>query len=568
MKKIIHPLLSLLLFFALACQQAPQSNTSSKIIIREKNDAATLNPVAASDELSFYAGMHLFQTLTNIDFKTEKTVGILAIGPPKITYDSIGKMMATYTLRENARFGPNKKLSFEDILFSIKVNICPLVSNSNGANYYSFIEEVKAIDQHTFTITCNSAAVLNEFRSGDFTVLPKKHYDSLNLLQNFSLKRLKTEKNLTENDSIQQFAESFNSSLTKTNSASFYGSGPYKLKKWQKGERIILERKSDWWGAVLDKENTFFKANADEIQFEIINDNQTAINALKAGEIDVLNYVSQNDYQKIENSPNLTTLECHQHGYNYIGFNCNHPILGEQQFRKAIELSIPYQRIIEVVYQNKAEINRLPLAVQQTELRNEEIVFEGQDVEKAKRILAELKWEDSNDNGIIDKMINGQLVECDLQYHYNSGNEERKAVGYLLKNELSKIGISLQVNELEWLTYLNALKNNEIQLFMSGKLTLPITPDFTNALYSSAANGGRNYANYQNPALDSIIDLILMEPNKQLRTEMIKKVQEIVAKDVPYVYLLSTKNRFAHSNRLKNVPVYSIRPHFWAAELY
>jgi hypothetical protein len=31
---------------------------------------------------------------------------------------------------------------------------------------------------------------------------------------------------------------------------------------------------------------------------------------------------------------------------------------------------------------------------------------------------------------------------------------------------------------------------------------------------------------------------------------------------------LSTKNRFSHSNRLQNVPIYSIRPHFWAAELY
>ena len=568
MKNIIQLLLFSLLLLAFACQQAPQKNPTKKVIIREKNDAATLNPVAATDQLSVYAGMHIFQTLTNIDYKTEKTVGVLALAPPQIEYDSVGKMMATFTLRENASFGNDDQVDFEDILFSIKVNFCPLVSNSNGASYYSFIEEVKAINQQTFTITCNSAAVLNILRSGDFFVLPKNYYDSLNLLHNFSIHRLKTDTTLEENDSIIQFAESFNSSLTKTNSTSFVGSGAYRLQKWQKGERFILERKSGWWGDLLKEENTFFKANADELQFEIINDNQTAINALKAGEIDVLNFVNQNDYEKIENSSNINTLECNQHGYNYIGFNCNNPILKEQQFRKAIEASIPYQKIIEVVYQNQAEINRLPLAMQQNNLRNEEIVFEKQNLEKAKNILAELKWEDSNDNGILDKMIDGQLVECELQYHYNSGNEQRKAVGYLLKNELSKIGISLKVNELEWLTYLKALRNNEVQLFMSGKLTLPITPDFTSALHSSSANGGRNYANYQNPTLDSLIDNILMEPNKQLRTEMIKDVQEIVANDAPYIYLLSTKNRFAHSNRLQNVPVYSIRPHFWAAELY
>jgi peptide/nickel transport system substrate-binding protein len=552
----------------LACQEVSEKINAKKVIIREKSDAATLNPVAAEDQLSAYAGMQIFQTLTNIDYKTEKITGILAEAPPEITYDSSGKMMATYSLRKNANFGGTQQVTFEDILFSIKVNFCPLVSNSDGANYYSFIEDVTSKDQRTFTITCNSSAVLNELRSGDFFVLPKAHYDSLDLLQNFSLNRLKTDLSLTENDSIIRFAESFNSSLIQPNPNAFVGSGPYRLKKWQKGERIILERKTDWWGELYSKENTFFIANADEIQFEIINDDQTAINALKAGEIDVLNNVSQNDFEKIENNTNIKTLECNQHGFNYLGFNCNHPILKEREFRKAIEASIPYQKIIDVVYENQAELNRLPLALQQRSLRNDTLVFEGQNLSKAKRILAELGWEDSNNNGILDKVIQDQLVECELQYHFNSGNDQRKAIGYLLKNELNKIGISLQVNELEWITYLKALKNNEVQMFTSGKLTLPITPDFTSALHSSSANGGRNYANYQNPVLDSLIESILMEPNEQIRTNKIKKVQEIVAQDAPYIYLLSTKNRFAYSNRLKNVSVYSIRPHFWAAELY
>ncbi|MDA9072085.1 hypothetical protein N9J85_00160 [bacterium] len=103
---------------------------------------------------------------------------------------------------------------------------------------------------------------------------------------------------------------------------------------------------------------------------------------------------------------------------------------------------------------------------------------------------------------------------------------------------------------------------------MSAKLTMPITPDFTSSLHSSSANGGRNYANYQNPVLDRLIENILLKSNEKNRTELIKQAQIIIAEDSPYIYLLSTSSRFAHSNRLKNVPVYSIRPHFWAAELY
>ena len=162
-------------------------------------------------------------------------------------------MKATHTLKENASFSNSDKVTFEDILFSIKINFCLLVKNSDGASYYSLIEEVTKIDQQTFTITCNSAAVLNELRSGGFFVLPKKQYDSLNLLQNFSLQRLKTDSTVANNASIIQFAESFNSSLIQTNPSSFQGSGPYQLKKWQKGERILLDRKKTRWEFNINK---------------------------------------------------------------------------------------------------------------------------------------------------------------------------------------------------------------------------------------------------------------------------------------------------------------------------
>ena len=444
MKKLFRHILLPFLLFAFACEQAP-INKSTKVIIREKTDASTLNPVAASDPVSAYTGMHLFQTSTNIDYKTEKTVGLLGTSPPKITYDSSGTMMAQFELRENASFSKNEKVTLDDILFSLKVNLCPLVENSDGANYYNFIETFTTIDDRSFTITCTAGSVLNELRSGDFAILPKKHYDNLNLLQNFNIHRLKTDTNITKNDSIRRFAESFNASLTSITPSAFKGSGPYVLKKWQKGERIILERKTDWWGDALKDENTFFKANATILQFEIINDNQTAVNALKAGEIDVLNFVSQSDFEKIENSENISTLECKQHGYSYIGFNCNHPILQDRSFRKVIEAAIPYQKIIDIVFQNQAELNRLPLALQQIELRNNKIEFEGQNLEKAKAMLTDLNWEDADNNGIVEKLIDGKTTECRLQFHYNAGNEERKAVGFLLKNELAKIGISLEI---------------------------------------------------------------------------------------------------------------------------
>lgn len=569
LKKAINLLSFLVILSIWSCQESTNSKTVDTIIIREKTDVASLNPIAATDQLGAYISMHMFQSLVMIDFKSEKPIGIIAKELPEPSIDSSGRMTLHYSIRQEAKFDNGLPIEAKDILFSFKANILPLVENSNGKVYYNFIEDIipSKEDPKQFDIICKNAAVLNTLRSGDFYILPMNVYDSSNLLSNFSVYRTLNEDSLEFNDSIIQFANQFNKKLRTTSPDNLRGSGPYQLKSWQKGKRIVIEKKENWWGQTLANTSPFFIANTKNLQFEIITDNQTAINALKAGEVDFMNYVAQNDFEKITNHSNITTKQNTRHGYNYLGFNTNNKILQSKGVRKAIENSIPYQKIIDVVFKGAASINRLPLALQHKELRNDTIQFPNQDIEIAKKILLQEGWKDSNKDGTLDKEIDGELVELKLNYHYNSGNEQRKAVGYLLKNELQKVGGSLTIKELEWTSYLKALRAGEVQLFMSGVLTLPITPDFTNLLHSQSANGGRNYSNYQNPELDLLIDSILVEVDKESRIVLIKQLQEIVAAEVPYVFLISSNQRIAYNRRLKNVPIYSLRPNYWAAEL-
>lgn len=564
MKQIYHYSLLFLLISFYACQQSPQKQTLRKVIIHEKSDASTLNPIGAGDQLSVYAGQQIFQTLLSIDYKTEEIVGVIATSSPEITLGADQKMLLNYTIRPEAKFANDRSITSNDILFSLKLNICPLVNNMGGAFYYEFIEDFIIQNEHQFQIVCDNALILNQFRSGDFAILPPEIYDSTQLLSSFSLKRLKHDNQLEKNDSIIRLAESFNYSLNQSDPQYFVGSGAYQLKKWQKGERIILERKKKWWGQTLEGKNSFFNVFNDEIYFEIINDPVTAINALKSNQVDVIPALNAKDYLLLKDHKSIQTKNIQRYGYQYLGFNCNDSILMDKNVRKAIEAAIPYQRIIEIVYQNEATINRLPLALQRKKLRNTALNFEGYNIEKAKQLLAESGWIDTNEDNILEK----QNLQLQLSYYYNSGNDERKMVGLLLQSELSKIGVQLDVKSIEWTSYLKALRNNEIQLFMSGALSLPLPPDFSDMFHSKSANGGRNYANYQNPQLDVIIDSINVELDETKRIQLIKKAQAIITEEVPYVFLLTSNERIAFSNRLQNMPIYSLRPNFWAPEIY
>ena len=156
----------------------------------------------------------------------------------------------------------------------------------------------------------------------------------------------------------------------------------------------------------------------------------------------------------------------------------------------------------------------------------------------------------------------------ELSYGYNSSNKERKAIGLILKQELKKVGIDLKVIGVEWSVYSEKLRNGGFDLFFGGTVTTPSTPNFFGEFHSKSIGNGRNYASYNNTKADSLIEAINKELNLEAQKDLIYQFQEIIHRDLPYLYLYSPKERVAYSAQLKNVNIYSLRPNFWASEIY
>ena len=565
-------LLVLVTYLSSCVPEKKQNESNDPINIHATSDAATLNPVAARDELSQIICLQLYQPLMAVDFKTEELVGIVAKERPKVVVSDSNTSSLTYNIRPEAQFDDGSSITATDVLFSLKLNVCPLINNVGGANYYGFIKSVTIYknDPLKITFNCDESAVLYEYYSSDFAILPEIFYDKDNTLQQFSYTELLQNETLVSDSSIIRFANQFNSDQYAFNPEYINGSGPYELKKWNRTENILIERKSKWWGNAFNGQNSFFTNTAKTLNYEIINDPSTALVALKSGKIDFMGNIPARDFlalNKSKSKDRITTASASGFGYQYIGMNLNNAILANINVRKAIAYSVPKKQIIEKVYHNQATLTNAPLSSTRKELYNNNLTPYSYDLEKSRELLSADGWSDEDKDGVMEKMVDGKKLECRLRFHYNTGNEQREAVGLILKDELKKVGIALEIIGIEWSVYLQKLRNGEVDLFFSGRVNMPIPPDFTSYFHSSSANGGRNYANYQNPKVDSLIFAIRRSSDKNKRITLIKEFQSIVNNDLPYLFLLTPKENLAYSNKLKGVKIYSLRPNFWPPEL-
>jgi peptide/nickel transport system substrate-binding protein len=548
------------------------SNENPEVTIHELSDADMLNPVNYTDAGAGYILTNTHQPLLGIDFKTLELVPVLAEARPEIEKRPEGGMLITYKIRPEARWDDGTPITAKDVEFTLKVIKNPKVDNQNRKPYYEFIEDIKFYegDPLKFTFICKDVYILAEASSGDFSILPSKVYDPKGLMSEFTIKQLNEDKDkLASNPKIIEFATDFNSEKYQREKEFIAGSGAYKFDEWLTGQRIVLKKKDNWWGDQLKDVNIYFEANAPKLIYQTINDQTTAIVALKAGNIDVMRSIKAKDFVDLPKSDKFTAnYYAHtpmQLEYNYIGLNTKSPIFSDKKTRQAMAHLFDVPKIIEIVQYGLAERVIGPIHPSNKKEYNTDIKPYEFSVEKAKALLAEAGWKDSNGNGILDKNINGEQKEFEVTFTYNSGNDERKAVALMFQEEARKAGIKVNVVAQEWSIFLDNTKNHKFDMYFGAWISTPLPNDHKQIYHTESYNGGSNYVGFGNDASDALIDSIRVELDENKRAEMNKRFQQILHDEVSYVYLFARNNKIAIHKRFSNADPSVMRPGYWEA---
>lgn len=177
--------------------------------------------------------------------------------------------------------------------------------------------------------------------------------------------------------------------------------------------------------------------------------------------------------------------------------------------------------------------------------------------EKAKQLLKEAGWQDSDGNGILDKNINGIKTEFKFTYLLNT-NESRKQTILVIADALKKIGIIAEIQTLEWSVFLEKIKKHEFDALMGAWVLTDYPPDQYQLYHSSQSkNDGSNYGSYSSRLADSLMEAYRSEFDETKRIEISMQIQKVLYDDQAYTFLWTPKAKYVYAERFKKCQMVS-----------
>jgi peptide/nickel transport system substrate-binding protein len=573
MKKSVLAIAILILTAVIINSCSSYKRKYSEVVIWQLADPGMLNPYLAHDNISPDINNNLFQALLNFDFRTLKLVPVLADSMPIVKTDSTGRMLITYELRKEAKWDNGTPITAKDVEFTLKVIKNPLVNDEAYKTYFDLVSDILLYNDNPrkFTFVYNEKYALAVIATGtDVFVLPEYAYDSNKCMQSFTVKQMHNDTSVAHDPKMAAFAKEYNSEKFSRNPKYISGSGAYHFVEWTTGQRVVLEKKTNWWGESLNGTNCFFDAYPSKLIYQTINDMTTALVSLKAGNLDALNFIKPADFSELPKSEkfmaNFNTYQPLRLAYTYLGINMASPKFTDIHTRRAMAYLVNVPRIIKDVYYGYAK--QVIGAISPMDSMNYNYVIKPYEfnIDSAKALLTAAGWKDSDGDGILDKVIDGKKTDFTIDFYVPSGSEQRKTVGLMFKEEARKVGITVEIKQQENNVFLESLATHNFEMYMGGWVIQPGPQDYKQIFYTtSALNKGSNFTNFGNAQSDALIDSIRTELDPVKQSGMLKRLQVIMHDQCGYIFMFAQESLVAISKKYSNVYSSPISPYYWEA---
>lgn len=417
----------------------------------------------------------------------------------------------TFKLKPNLKWADNTPLTSADVLFTWHAAIDEKTA-SPYASDFQLVKTAEAPDPLTFKVTYNQAYAPALDSWAGLQILPE------HLLKGQDLH-------------------------TTAFARKPVGSHYYQLDQWNNGENLKLSRNPN---AVLGQ------ANIANLVTRIIPDNSAQFLELMADNIDIMALDPIKYSRIIPSRPDLQNkLALYKelgNSYTYMGFNLKHAPFNDKRVRLAINYAIDKQEIIDGVYLGLG-INIASPYKPGTRWSNPALQPYPFDPNKAKALLAEAGFKDSDGDGILER--DGKPFSFEI---LTNQNKEREKSAVLIQRRLRAVGIDVQIRAIEWASFISRfIKTGDFDAVVLG-WGLGLDPDQFSIWHSSQqAPGQFNFIGYNNPKIDALLDQGRTELNMDKRMKIYHEFSRILLEDSPIVYLSAGYGLSAVHKRIKGI---------------
>lgn len=541
-----------------------------------------LNPFMGISAYAMYIHPHLYQSLTTLDNVTTEEKPLLAKSLPMVSEDGL---QYTYEIREDATWNNGSFILAEDVLFTVKTILHPYTNTNVMKPYYNSIQDIKLYPDNPRKITfiLKEKYILSPYTIGSMPILPRYIYDEHNRIAKFTLSEvINGKEKLKNNADFMKFAEEFNDPTRLRTPKYLTGSGAYLLEKWETQQQLVFKRKTNWWGYKHSNEHAAFQAYPDKIIYKITSTVNTAITEMKSGNIDVAYGIPPKDFEEIKENEimkrHFNFYTNTQYAFMYIGLNNmpknnTNPALGEVKVRRALAYLTDVDKILKNIYYGYG--NRIASIglINNKEMYNPEFKLIPYDLEKAKKLLDEAGWIDTDKDGIRDKVINGKKYDLTLDFITVSGSVTTQNIALMIQQSAKPAGIKINLNNQEGNVFIQRLKNRDFDMYVSA-WTIPPTPfDTYQILHSKSIDVSSNFVGFSNLQADKLIEQIRIELDPKKRKKLYYELQKVIYEQQPYIFLWQPKERIIIHKRFQNQIVFDTNPGiapnmFWTPKEY
>ncbi|GAK09872.1 glutathione ABC transporter substrate-binding protein [Geomicrobium sp. JCM 19038] len=466
--------------------------TGGDLIFAMSSDAVDLSPHGSNDTASTQVRSQIYENLTIMDENMDVQPHLAQ------SFEQIDEHTWSFELREDIIFHDGEPMTAEAVKLSLERVIDPDVA-SPRAFLFDMIESIDVESEYEVTITT----------SYPFAPLPAHLAHNGGSI--ISPKALEA----AENDEFNLDTETA-------------GTGPFTLTHWYQGNEAVLTRNPDYWGDDVSIETVTFKVVPEEL---------TRIGMVANGEAHVADTISPLNTNQVESTENVELVSGPSLGMTYLGFNNQHETFADEDVRRAISMAIDKEVLLEGILQGNGKLATAPIS---------DLIFgydeglEGidYDPEAAEALLQE-------------------IGETDLQFTLWVGDadEVTQQMAVIIQDQLSEIGVQVDIESLEWGTLLDGTANGSHEAMIMSWTA--VSGDSDNGLYNPfhsdnwGGSGNRTY--YENAEVDELLFDARQETDVNTREQMYHDAQAIIVEEAPMVYLAHQDNIYAQAENVEGL---------------
>lgn len=569
------PLLVLAFFVQTASALPPQKNakeelltlsgepgrSGGRLVVSLRGEPKTLNPLIAADARSREVIGVMQADLVHINRATQLTEPALAkswkISPDGLQY--------TLVLRQGIKFSDGQPLDADDVLFTFRVYL--------DENVHAPQRDLLIVGEKPIVVRKLDAQTL-VFQLAKPYGAGERLFDGLAILPRHLLEKTYQEGKLGQAGTLSTAANQW------------AGLGPFRLKEYVAGQRLVLERNPYYWKSDAKGVRLPY---LDELVFLFVPNADAQVLKFKSGETDLISSLGAENFSVLSRQAKSYTMTDAGPGleYNFLFFNLNdsgaktspetqrkQKWFREVKFRQAVSSAVDREAIVRLVYQGRGAALWGLVAPGNHRWGNERLNHLPRSIEKARALLKEagFSWKTGPDGESVLRDSDGQLVEFSILT--SSSNADRAKMAALVQDDLKQLGMRVQVVPLEFRSLLDRVtQTKEFDACVMGIASFDADPNSDINVWLSS--GGTHLWNpsQTHPAtpweaeIDRLIEEQMSARTFEQRKKLYDRAQEIFAEKQPMIFLASPDILAGAKNTIGNFHAAVLEPYtLWNVE--